>query len=167
MKLPALALVFSAFLGLSRASYLPGFIVQDDNVGSILQDPIKFINCGYPQDILTIDYIALSPNPPVKGEDLQIDFKGYLSEAVLDGTSMDVNVKLGYAQLIKRAYDFCDLIQKVDEKCPIPQGDLTFSKVIALPKKIPPGIFIINIKISTPDYALITCLHTEVSFARD
>lgn len=54
MKLLTLALVFGAVLGLTQASYLPEFLIQDNNVGSILQDSTKLItNCGDANDILT------------------------------------------------------------------------------------------------------------------
>jgi hypothetical protein len=39
-------------------------------------------------------------------------------------------------RLIQKKFDFCDKIQEVDEKCPIPEGDLIFNKVVALPKEI-------------------------------
>ncbi|GAN04935.1 phosphatidylglycerol phosphatidylinositol transfer protein [Mucor ambiguus] len=168
MKLPTLALVFSAFLGLSQASYLPGFIVQDNDVGSILQDSTKLItNCGDAEDILTIDYVALSPDPPVKGEDLQIDFKGYLSETVPNGTVVEIIVKYGVVKLIQKKFDFCDKIQEVDEKCPIPQGDLTFNKVVALPKEIPPGKYTVHAEIITPEKKRVACLIGQTIFPRN
>jgi hypothetical protein len=53
MKLPTLALVFATVIGLSNASYLPGFVLQDE-VGAYMGDSTKLItNCGDPSDILT------------------------------------------------------------------------------------------------------------------
>lgn len=84
----------------------------------------------------SIDYVTLSPDPPVKGEDLTIGFKGYLSETVPNGTTVQVIVKYGVVRLLQKKFDFCEKIEEVDEKCPIPKGELTFTKVVALPKEI-------------------------------
>jgi hypothetical protein len=72
----------------------------------------------------------------VKGENLTIDFKGTLSESVPNGTDVTIIVKYGVVQLIKKKFDFCEKIEEVDEKCPIPEGELAFHKVVALPKEI-------------------------------
>jgi hypothetical protein len=54
MKLPTLALLLTTVIGLTNASYLPGLLIQDNEVGSLLQDSTKLIkNCGDAQDILT------------------------------------------------------------------------------------------------------------------
>ncbi|CEP11702.1 hypothetical protein [Parasitella parasitica] len=168
MKLPILAFVIATVLGLSHASYLPGFVIQDDSVGSMLQDSTKLItNCGDAHDILTIEYVALSPDPPVKGQDLEINFKGSLSEAVPNGTVVEIIVKYGVVKLIQKKFDFCDKIQEVDEKCPIPEGELTFNKVVALPKEIPPGKYTVHAEIVTPEKKRVACLIGQTTFPRN
>lgn len=72
----------------------------------------------------------------MKGQDLEIDFKGFLSETVPNGTVVEIQVKYGVVKLIQKKFDFCDKIQEMDESCPIPEGELTFNKVVALPKEI-------------------------------
>ncbi|CAO3622561.1 unnamed protein product [Mucor hiemalis] len=138
MKLPTIAFLLASAVGLAQASYLPGLVIQED-LGSFMGNSTDLIkNCGDANDLLTIDYVTLNPDPPVKGQDLTIDFKGTLSETVPNGTVVEIIVKYGVVKLIQKKFDFCDKIQEVDEKCPIPEGDLTFNKVVALPKEIPP-----------------------------
>ncbi|KAG1190194.1 hypothetical protein G6F36_003308 [Rhizopus arrhizus] len=85
-------------------------------------DSTKLITkCDKQPDLLTIEYIRLNPEVPVKGKNLEIEFKGYLSEQVPEGTQVEIVVKLGLVQLLKRKFDFCDKIQEIDEKCPIPE----------------------------------------------
>jgi hypothetical protein len=36
----------------------------------------------------------LTPDPPVKGETLDIEFKGWLSEEVVNGSYIDLTVKV-------------------------------------------------------------------------
>jgi hypothetical protein len=83
-----------------------------------------------------IDYIKLNPATPVRGENLHIDFKGKLKETVYDGAYVRLTVKYRYVQLIKKVFDLCDEIQKIDEKCPLEKGDLLISKDVQLPKAI-------------------------------
>ena len=78
----------------------------------------------------------MNPEVPVKGKNLEIEFKGYLSEQVPEGTQVEIVVKLGLVQLLKRKFDFCDKIQEIDEKCPIPEGEVTFHKEVELPNQI-------------------------------
>jgi hypothetical protein len=42
----------------------------------------------------SIDYINLTPDPPVKGQPLDIEFKGWLSEQVQNGSYIDLTVKV-------------------------------------------------------------------------
>jgi hypothetical protein len=79
----------------------------------------------------------------VRGQDLEIDFKGFLSETVPNGTVVEIIVKYGVVKLIQKKYDFCDVIKEVDEKCPIPEGTLAFNKVVSLPKEIRKCYFLV------------------------
>ncbi|KAI9272168.1 ML domain-containing protein [Helicostylum pulchrum] len=166
MKLSSLALLIATVVGITNASYLPGLVIQED-VGTYIGDSTKLItNCGDANDILTIEYVSLTPDPPVKGEELAIDFKGYLSETVPNGTTVEIIVKYGVVRLLQKKFDFCDKIQEVDEKCPLPEGDLTFSKVVALPKEIPPGKYTVHAEVFTPEKKRVTCLIGQTIFPR-
>ncbi|KAI9487665.1 MAG: ML domain-containing protein [Benjaminiella poitrasii] len=167
MKLTA-AIIFGTLASLISASYLPEFVIQDDNeLANIMEDSTKLIkNCGDAKDLLTIDYVSLTPDPPVKGKELEIDFKGYLSETVPNGTYVEIVVKYGVVRLFQKKFDFCDKIQEIDEKCPIPKGDLTFTKVVSLPKEIPPGKYTVRAEIFTPKKKRVTCLIGQTVFPR-
>ncbi|KAI7907477.1 ML domain-containing protein [Cokeromyces recurvatus] len=167
MKL-IVAIIFGILVNLINAGYLPEFLIQNDNeLATYMGDSTKLIkNCGDANDILTIDYISLNPDPPVKGKDLVIDFKGYLSETVPNGTVVEIIVKFGVVKLLQKKFDFCDKIQEVGEKCPIPQGELLFNKVVSLPKEIPPGKYTVHAEIFTPKKKRVTCLIGQTTFPR-
>jgi hypothetical protein len=59
-----------------------------------------------------------------------------LSETVPNGTQIEVVVKYGVIQMIKKKFDFCEQVQEIDEKCPVAPGEKVFNKVVALPKEI-------------------------------
>lgn len=44
--------------------------------------------------------IKIDPNPPRKGEDMHVDFKGYLKEQVGEGAQIDVIVKYGAVRYV-------------------------------------------------------------------
>jgi hypothetical protein len=55
MKLPTLAIILGVVVGLTNASYLPGFVIQnDDSIDYItIDDSTKLIkNCGDANDLL-------------------------------------------------------------------------------------------------------------------
>lgn len=54
MKFITLAAVIGAIAGLANASILPGFVYQNEDVGTVMSDSTKLItNCGDANDILT------------------------------------------------------------------------------------------------------------------
>lgn len=87
-------------------------------------------------NFIRIDYIRLNPDPPVKGKTLHIDFKGTLSEPVTEGAYVVVQVKFGLVQLIKKTFDLCEEIEKIDKKCPLDKGPIEISRDVDLPRAI-------------------------------
>ncbi|KAG1455638.1 hypothetical protein G6F56_007018 [Rhizopus delemar] len=110
MKSVLFSLLFVVILTVSSVNCLPGLVLQNDV--DVFKGSTKLITkCDNKPDILTIEYIRLNPEIPVKGQKLEIDFKGYLSEQVPEGTKVEIIVKLGLIQLIRKTFDFCEKIQ--------------------------------------------------------
>jgi hypothetical protein len=121
-------------------------------------------DCSNGNDILRIDYIHLSPDPPLKGRQLKIDAAGYLKEEVGQGSYIDVTVKLGLIKLLQKRFDLCEESQKVNKPCPLEQGDQQLSTTIDLPKEIPPvSIYIITFYFSLL-YIAISSFHLIIFF---
>ncbi|KAG2217556.1 hypothetical protein INT45_006723, partial [Circinella minor] len=153
----------------TQAAIIPHFFAQnDDPVYEASTDLIK--HCGDDNDLLTIKEIKLNPDPPRAGEKLTVDFKGTLKEDVSDGTTIEVTVKYGVVQLIKKKFDFCDEASKIDEECPIKKGELNITKDVDLPKEIRKlfiiGRYSVHAVIVTPDEKQVTCLDGRMSFPR-
>ncbi|EIE81459.1 hypothetical protein RO3G_06164 [Rhizopus delemar RA 99-880] len=164
MKLLLFTFIFTAIL--AGVQCLPGFFMQDE-VEAYMSDSTTLITkCDRQPDLLTIEYIRLNPEIPVRGKNLEIDFKGYLSEQVPEGTQVEIVVKLGLVQLLRKRFDFCDKIQEIDEKCPIPEGEVTFHKEVELPNQIPPGKYTVRAVIVTPENKRVTCLVGTAFFPR-
>ncbi|KAF8476843.1 ML domain-containing protein [Kalaharituber pfeilii] len=134
----------------------PGDPVPGDN-------PLHY--CGTTKsDILIIDNVDISPNPPVPGATLTITATGTLKEEVGAGAYIDVEVKYGYIKLIHQQIDFCENAGQVDLACPIKEGDLSLTKKVDLPKAIPPGKYHVSANAWNADGEHITCLFADVIF---
>lgn len=55
MKLPTIAFLLASAVGLAQASYLPGLVIQDEDLSSsFMGDSTNLIkNCGDAHDLLT------------------------------------------------------------------------------------------------------------------
>jgi len=123
--------------------------------------------CSDPKDdLVDIKKITIDPNPPVPGQNLHIEVEADVKQRIEEGAQIWVEVKLGYIVLIRKTFDFCEEIKKIDLECPIEKGPLKVSKDEQLPKEIPPGLFKVTAKLYNQDEEQVTCLHAEVDFRK-
>ncbi|KAJ9620439.1 Phosphatidylglycerol/phosphatidylinositol transfer protein [Taxawa tesnikishii (nom. ined.)] len=121
-----------------------------------LEEPVPvpgdnpLLYCAKPdKDILTIEKVDLTPNPPAAGQTLTIQAKGTFSEDVKEGAKVHLQVKYGLIRIINQEADLCDNIKNVDLECPLKRGKYT---VLA--------------DVYTKDNDKITCLTATVVFHR-
>ncbi|KAI8142698.1 ML domain-containing protein [Fennellomyces sp. T-0311] len=170
MKWLTTFLLLALCITLIEAAFLPSFFNQDEPAYESSTELIT--ECGDDNDLLVIKDITLDPETPKPGQTLTVDFKGYLKEQVPEGTIIEITVKFGVVQLIKKKFDFCQEAGKVEEECPIEKGPLEFTKSVDLPKEIPPvsgsflGRYSVHAVITTPEEKQVTCLNGKVAFPR-
>ncbi|KAI1315291.1 Phosphatidylglycerol/phosphatidylinositol transfer protein [Mortierella claussenii] len=132
--------------------------------------PATIEECGDLTDLLKIEYVNLTPNPPLRGQELSVDAKGYLSEDIVEGAKIDIVVKVGLIKLLVNTYDFCEESVKIDKPCPILAGEQSLQHTVELPKEIPPGKYTVNIKVRNPAVdeetpgKQVTCLIAKAQF---
>ncbi|EEQ91301.1 phosphatidylglycerol/phosphatidylinositol transfer protein [Blastomyces dermatitidis ER-3] len=127
-------------------------------------NPLNF--CFPPEnDILTINWVDLSPNPPVPGQTLTITASGTFHKQVDEGSKVQIQVKYGLIRLVNQEADLCDEIKNVDLECPLEKGNTSFTKKVDLPKEIPPGRYTVLADVYTNKKERITCLQAEVTFS--
>lgn len=125
--------------------------------------PLQF--CGPVEDnILIIDYIDISPNPPLPGQKLTIKASGRLTESIEKGAYVKVEVKYGYIKLVHQTLDLCENAGQIDLECPVEAGEITIIKEVDLPKAIPPGKYHVQADVLTVDDFPITCINADVYF---
>lgn len=125
--------------------------------------PIIQCDASTPQ-ILDLQRVVIDPNPPAKGQNLTFVASGYLSQDILDGAYVDIDVRYGYIRLIHQTYDLCEEVTNVDLECPIKKGQQVISKEVEIPNEVPPGKYLVNARAYTKEDVLITCLSATVEF---
>jgi len=168
MKLTSLLLsvVLTATVS-ARSSWINGnqISVKDDLPEVPGENPLFF--CSDPAtDILEIDSVDLSPNPPEAGQTLEIKATGILKETVEEGAKIHLQVKYGLITLINQEAKLCDQVKNVDLECPLEKGPLELTKSVDLPNQIPPGKYHVLADVFTKDGDKITCLTADVTFHR-
>lgn len=126
-------------------------------------NPLKY--CGSTDDnIVKIERVDISPNPPTPGCTLNITASGELLQDIEPGAYLNLVVKYGYIRLISETIDVCENADKVDMKCPVKSGEMTLTKQVDLPKTIPPGVYHVSADVYTKDDKHITCLKADITF---
>jgi len=166
------------FLGLFSAALLSatvsaGFGFSTSSKQNTLEEVTKvpgdnpLTYCAKPEkDILEIEKVDLSPNPPKAGTTLTVTASGVFTEDVEEGAKVHLQVKYGLITIIRQTADLCDTVKNVDLECPLEKGKMTLSKDVELPKEIPPGKYTVFADVVTKDEKKITCLTATVTFTR-
>ncbi|TKX26541.1 phosphatidylglycerol/phosphatidylinositol transfer protein [Elsinoe australis] len=137
----------------------------DDSLSVPGDNPLNF--CATPdKDILELDRVDLSPNPPQAGKSLTITASGKFKEDIAEGAKIHLQVKYGLITIIRQTADLCDTVKNVDLECPLEKGAKTLTKDVDLPNQIPPGKYTVLADVVTKDEEKITCLTATVVFKR-
>ncbi|KAF2201070.1 hypothetical protein GQ43DRAFT_372359 [Delitschia confertaspora ATCC 74209] len=146
-------------------SWIPSQVSINEEYKVPGDNPLYF--CSDPKDdILKIEKVDLSPNPPQPGKTLSIKANGNLKEVIEKGAKVHLQVKYGLITLINQEADLCDTLDNVDLKCPLEKGDMSLTKDVDLPKEIPPGTYSVLADVFTEKGDKITCLTAKVAFHR-
>ncbi|KAJ8084100.1 hypothetical protein PM082_002867 [Marasmius tenuissimus] len=125
-------------------------------------------SCGGPDDIIQINSIEVSPDPPQPGKELSVKVNGVAKEQVEDGATADVVVKLGLIKLLSKKFNLCEEARKANAsiQCPIEAGTHEVTQVVELPKEIPKAKFKVNAQGYTKDEEDLFCVDLIVDFIK-
>jgi len=171
MKLFAVvaALLFCSLVTTESLPLFGGQEVLDSytNLSVPGDNPLQFCQDTSESDILIIEHVNLTPNPPQAGTTLTIEAAGTLTEDVEEGAYVNLQVKYGLIRLINQRADLCEQVKNVDLECPIKKGETALTKDVNLPEEIPPGKYTVLADVYTKDDRKITCLTATVVFSKD
>ncbi|KAJ2992784.1 hypothetical protein NUW58_g2048 [Xylaria curta] len=144
------------------------FGTDDVNVSDVQKvpgdSPLEFCDKDRAEDIVVIEKVDLSPNPPQAGTQLVIHASGTVNAPITQGAYVKLVVKYGLIRLISTTADLCEQVENVDLKCPIEKGVLSITKSVDIPKEVPPGTYNVFADVYNDDDTPITCLQATVTF---
>ncbi|DAA74854.1 TPA_exp: Phosphatidylglycerol/phosphatidylinositol transfer protein [Trichophyton benhamiae CBS 112371] len=121
--------------------------------------------CADPsENLLQIERVDLSPNPPLPGQPLVIKASGITAKEIKKGATVQLQVTYGFLQLINQEMDLCDQTEKVGLDCPLEKGKMVLKKSVDIPPQVPPGKYIVRADVSSAEGEPITCLTATVVF---
>ncbi|TVY29477.1 Phosphatidylglycerol/phosphatidylinositol transfer protein [Lachnellula hyalina] len=165
-SLAILSLFLSTLVASVDLSFFPGGQKVLDDKGEAVpgENPLTFCKADHGDDILELEHINLTPNPPLKGNTLTIEAVGTLKEKVEEGAYVILQVKYGLIRLVSTKADLCEQVSNVDMECPIEKGKAVITKDVELPGEIPPGKYTVFADAYTADGKKIVCLEATVQF---
>ncbi|KIK06917.1 hypothetical protein K443DRAFT_673810 [Laccaria amethystina LaAM-08-1] len=131
-------------------------------------DSWSYVDCGLSTDIIQIESLEVSPDPPQPGKDLTVKVKAHVSQTIEEGAFADVTVKLGLIKLLQKRFDACEEARNVNAtvKCPVEPGSYTVEQTVALPREIPRAKFLVKVLGFTVDEEEMLCLELKVDFMK-
>ncbi|EIN14211.1 hypothetical protein PUNSTDRAFT_80380 [Punctularia strigosozonata HHB-11173 SS5] len=126
----------------------------------------SYTDCGLPTDVIQIESIEVSPDPPEKGKDLTVKVIGTASDVIEDGAYADVTVKLGLVKLLQKRFDVCEEARNANAsiQCPVEEGQHIVEQTVTLPNEIPNALFRVNVRGYTKDEEDMVCVDLAVDF---
>jgi len=124
--------------------------------------------CQKDSSLLKINNILLTPNPPVKGQELTLQIDGFLHKSILNGSELKVVVKYKMITVYKKLLNFCDELKKINNSnltCPILNGEKSVNYSFTLPNEIPNGNYIIDLVLYNQDKNLTLCSKIMMEFS--
>jgi len=133
---------------------------------SSLSEKLVVVDCGQPEDAITIKSITVSPDPPQPGQNLTLTAVGTVNVVIEAGAYADVTVKLGLIKLIQKRFDVCEEAQNANAsiQCPVQPGEYELVQTVALPKEIPPAKFSVSVRGFTADELDMVCMDLKIDF---
>ncbi|KAG1801542.1 ML domain-containing protein [Suillus plorans] len=152
--------------GLASASSPPTQEVMNQPVHTM--ESWSWKDCGSSTDVVQLESISVSPDPPKPGQDLTVTVVGTAQQRIEDGAYADVVVKLGLIKLLSKSFDVCDEARNANAtiQCPVEEGSYTVVETVALPKEIPQAKFTVAVRGYTKDEDDMLCLDLQVNFMK-
>ncbi|KAF9785545.1 ML domain-containing protein [Thelephora terrestris] len=128
----------------------------------------SYTDCGIATDIVTINSLTVSPDPPKPGQDITVTVDATTSEVIEEGAYADVTVKLGLIKILRKTFDLCEEARNANAtvQCPVEKGHYVITQTASLPKEIPPGKFNVAVQGYTANDEDMLCVNMVVDFTK-
>ncbi|KAF7358737.1 hypothetical protein MSAN_01212700 [Mycena sanguinolenta] len=128
----------------------------------------SYDDCGTPEDVLQLQSLEITPDPPQPGQNLTVQVKATAVQRIENGAFADVTVKLGLIKILTKRFDLCKEARNAGTsvQCPVEPGDYVVEQTVALPKEIPPAKFTVAIRAYTADENDMMCVDIKADFMK-
>ncbi|KAL6926786.1 hypothetical protein ACO0SA_004892 [Hanseniaspora valbyensis] len=129
-----------------------GFAIFSSNVpdGHPIEGNTPLEQCEVSEShILDIETIEMVPQPPKIGKQLVMTAKGVTTDVITEGSYIEVTVKLGLIQILKKNFDLCELLLDNDDlglECPVSPGVYELYKEVEIPEQAPAGKYVVLVR---------------------
>ena len=143
LKVVAILSLLAAVTGQEQVVFEKNTVITSESLSNSAvspQDeaPPTVVVCGDSTDIFQLKSVHLNPDPPHRGQGLNVSLSGTLSEDIVEGSYADVKVKLGIIKLYDQRVDLCKEVHEIGEQCPFNKGVLNLEKIVDIPRAVPP-----------------------------
>ena len=115
-----------------------------------------------PGDGAKIDKLVFSPDPPVKGQKLTINFTISIFEEVTGGTIL-LEARYNDIPVFKDAFDWCDVVKDF-APCPTKPGTYSKSATVDIMSNIPSGNYSGHATATDQNKKELACIDLKLSF---
>lgn len=116
--------------------------------------------CEAGENSFEVTRLAISPDPPQRGQQLTVTLRGHLAKRVAEGSVLELEVRYMRIRLIKQRMDVCQELDKVEnapEYCPIEAGEKDWKYSVEMPQQAPPGKYNIQLNLRDQDDQQVWC----------
>ncbi|KAJ7635238.1 ML domain-containing protein [Roridomyces roridus] len=135
--------------------------------GLLAPDSWGYTDCGAASDVVQINSISVSPDPPKIGAQLTVTIDAEVKETIKDGATADVLVKVGRIKLLQKTFDLCEEARNANAtiSCPVEPGVYQIVQSVDLPKEVPKLKYSISVDAFTVDKDPMACVDLTVQFS--
>lgn len=126
----------------------------------VLRPPANLTMCSTPDSLLQNVRYSLHPDPPTKGQSLNMAFSGELSERIEFGTIKIHVVLNNFLTVYSSTLDLCDSLKDTGLSCPLEPGHIEVAATADIPSLVPPGEYTIDLQIQGEKP--ITCIGAKI-----
>lgn len=116
--------------------------------------------CSTPDFLLQKVRYSLHPDPPTKGQSLDMAFSGELSERITYGTIKIHVVLNNFLTVYSSELDLCDSLKETGLSCPLESGHIEIVAKADIPRIVPSGEYTIDLQIQGEHP--ITCISAKL-----
>lgn len=143
-------LLNTSFIYLSLFSLLFLFKTVNSLQNTFLpSNSFSYTVCDVSENTFKLEHIEISPNPPHKNQNLDINMKGNLNEKIDFGTTISIKIHYTFFKVYDKTLDLCKELEKYSDsiKCPIEKGLQDIKYVTQISKEILNGKYKVSVKI--------------------